>query len=110
MYEVRKDCKCLNGQNVETFSRTVRESEAGLQIEVGTNGFSGDNSRVYLKLVNCGQNNFMVRCVKDERNKPVGIELAFDGENAFATLMKAIDFSIDVICDQTEEPARRCRH
>ena len=108
MYEVRKDCKCLNGQCVETFSRTVSGGDAGFCIEVGTNGFSGDNSRVYLKLVNRGQSNFMVRTVKDERNKPVGVELAFDGENAFAALMKAADFAIEVICDQTEEPVRRC--
>ncbi len=108
MYEVRKDCKCLNGQCVETVSRTVREGDAGFEVEVGTNGFKGDNSRVYLKLVNCGQNYFMYRLVKDKSNRPVGIELAFDGENAFATLMKAADFAIDAICDQTEESAGRC--
>lgn len=108
MYEVRKDCKCLNGQCVETFSRTVREGDAGFEVKVGTNGFKGDKSRVYLKLMNCGQSNFLVRTVKDERNRLVGIELAFDGENAFAALMKAADFAIDVICDQTEESAGRC--
>ena len=108
MYEVRKDCKCLNGQCVETVTKTVSEGDAGFCIEVGANGFSGDNSRVYLKLVNCGQSNFMFRLVKDERNRPVGIELAFDGENAFAALMEAADFAIDAICDQTEESAGRC--
>ena len=108
MYEVRKDCKCLNGQCVETFSRTVREGDAGFEVEVGTNGFKGDNSRVYLKLVSCGQNNFMYRLVKDKSNRIIGVELAFDGESAFAMLMKAANFAIDVICDQTEESARRC--
>ena len=35
-------------------------------------------------------------------------KLAFDGEEAFAALMKVIDFAVNVICDQAEEPVRRC--
>ena len=108
MYEVRKDGKFLNGQAVDTFSMVADEGDASFEVEVGTNGFKGEDSRVYLKLVNVGNSNFMARFVEDEHGKPVGIELAFDGEEAFAALMKVIDFAVNVICDQAEEPVRRC--
>ena len=100
MYPIDTGCKTINGERVDTFIRGIVGKNSLMEAEAGTNGYCGDDSRVYLRLAVLNTADFFARVKTNEAGQPVAVELCFGGDDGVKTAQKALDFARDVLRDQ----------
>ena len=89
MYAITEGAKKINGVELQTFSREVKNAKTDHEVEAGTTGCKGGccrekGARSYLS-IGCNQGDFLFEPTVDEDGRCVGIEilhipgLGFDG-------------------------------
>lgn len=107
MYAIQESAKKINGVELQTFWRTIKNAKTDIEIEAGTTGFKGGccrdkGARAFLSL-DCNQGDFFFEPQKDEDGRVVGITIACCGDDALASLIDALGFSIKALIDQCDE-------
>ena len=110
MYAIKEDAKKINDVEVQTFSREVRNARNEIDVEAGTTGFKGGccrdkGVRAFLA-IDCSQGDFFFDPKQDENGRVVGIAIACCGDDALASLIDVLGFSMKAIndqCDQKDE-------
>ena len=100
MYPIDTGCKTINGERVDTFIRGIVGKNSLMEAEAGTNGYCGDDSRVYLRLTVLNKADFYARVKTNEAGQPIAVEICFGGPEGVDTAMKALDFAKRVLSDQ----------
>lgn len=100
MYEVKRDCRTVNGEDVETWKAEFWNANI-LEAEVGTTGFKGGDTghggRTYFRLKDLGSTDIIARCSEDE------VEIEFGGDAELQTFVQSLEFALKVLKDQIEE-------
>lgn len=107
MYAITEGIKKINWVELQTFSRDVNNAKTDLEVEAGTTGFKGGccrekGARAYLA-VDCNQGDFLFEPTVDEDGRCVGIEIACCGDDALASLIDVLGFSIRALIEQCDE-------
>ena len=100
MYRIDTGCKTINGERVDTFIRGIAGRKSLLEVEAGTNGYCGDDSRVYLGLSVLNKADFFARVKTNEAGQPIAVELCLGGSEGVDAALKALDFCKRVLTDQ----------
>ena len=100
MYRIDTGCKTINGERVDTFIRGIVGKNSLMEAEAGTNGYCGDDSRVYLRLAVLNTADFFARVKTNEAGQPVAVELCFGGAEGVDVALRALDFAKRVLTDQ----------
>lgn len=100
MYRIDTGCKSINGQRVDTFIRGIAGRKTLLEVEAGTNGYHGDDSRVYFRLTDLNKADFYSRVKINEAGRPVAVEICLDGSEGVDAALKVLDFARRVLTDQ----------
>ena len=107
MFAVEEKHKRINDKIVETFERSVMGHHTELLAEAGTTGYKGTpcrkaGGRTYLSLV-CMEGDFHFEPVTSDDGEIFGIEIACCGDDALASLIDSLGFSIKALIDQCDE-------
>ena len=100
MYRIDTGCKVINGERVDTFIRGIVGKNSLMEAEAGTNGYQGDDSRVYLRISVLNKADFYARVKTNEASQPVAVELCLGGAEGVDAALKALDFAKRVLTDQ----------
>ena len=100
MYRIDTGCKIINGERVDTFIRGIAGKESLMEVEAGTNGYLGDNSRVYFRVSAMTKADFWSRVKTNEAGQPIAVELCFGGSEGVDAALKALNFCKRVLTDQ----------
>ena len=100
MYRIDTGCKTINGERVDTFIRGIAGRKSLLEVEAGTNGYRGDDSRVFLGLSVLNKADFFARVKTNEAGQPIAVELCLGGSEGVDAALKALDFCKRVLTDQ----------
>ena len=105
MHAITKGLARINGENVNTFEREINQGKTVLEVSAGTTGFKKDatragGSRTYIAL-DCVSGDFHFSPITDEEGKIAGIEIASCGNESLDAMLKALDFALDALTDQT---------
>ena len=100
MYRIDTGCKSINGERVDTYIRGIVGKNSLMEAEAGTNGYCGDDSRVYLRLTTLTKADFFARIKANEAGQPIGVELCLGGTEGVDAALKALDFARRVLEDQ----------
>ena len=100
MYRIDTGCKTINGERVDTFIRGIAGRNSLLEVEAGTNGYLGDDSRVYFRMSVLNQGNFYSRVKTNEAGQPIAVEICLGGSDGVDAALKALDFCKRVLTDQ----------
>lgn len=104
MYAIEKDVLVVNGENVETFKRKAVDGNTEIYVEAGTTGYKGGccrkaGGRSVIRLY-CACGDFLFRPIEDKEGDTIGITIAFCGDDGLNALMKALQFTCQVMNDQ----------
>ena len=100
MYRIDTGCKTINGERVDTFIRGIVGKNSLLEVEAGTNGYHGENSRAYLRVTTLSKADFYARVKTNEAGQPVSVELCFGGNDGVNAILRVLDFAKQVLSDQ----------
>ncbi|MBR1684949.1 MAG: hypothetical protein IJ708_07395 [Clostridia bacterium] len=111
MYAIIEDSCRINGEEVQTFGRTVDYGNTLIEVEAGTTGFRGGcdrgkGARAYLSL-DVYQGDFLFSPITDDNGRVTGIEIACCGDDALMSLAESLDFAMKAFIDQCTDEADR---
>ena len=106
MYAITEGVAKINGRIVDTFEREISNGRTALEVEAGTTGFVGEDSRdaggrTYIG-INCICGDFHFEPVKNDRGQTAGIKIACCGDDGLDSIMKALSFVLQALSDQVE--------
>ena len=100
MYRIDTGCKIINVERVDTFIRGIAGKDSLMEVEVGTNGYQGNDSRVYFRLAALTATDFYARVKTNEAGQPLDVETCLGGSEGVDAALKALDFCKRVLTDQ----------
>ena len=100
MYRIDTGCKTINGKRVDTFIRGIVGKNSLMEAEAGTNGYCGEDSRVYLRLTVLNKADFYARVKTNEAGQPIAVEICFGGSDGISAILKVLEFAKQVLSDQ----------
>ena len=100
MYRIDTGCKIINGERVDTFIRGIAGNESLMEVEAGTNGYLGDDSRVYFRVSALTKTDFYSRVKTNEAGQPIAVEICLGGSEGVDAALKALNFCKRVLTDQ----------
>ena len=100
MYRIDTGCKIINGERVDTFIRGIAGKDNLMEVEAGTNGYQGCDSRVYFRVSALTKMDFFARVKTNDAGQPVAVELCLGGSEGVDAALKALDFCKRVLTDQ----------
>ena len=106
MYAITENAQKINGKEVQTFSRNVKNGKTELIVEAGTTGFAGGDSRekggrAYFSFA-CNHGDYYFAPILDNRKKMIGFEAACCGDDAVCSLIEMLNFAMQAFVDQCE--------
>ena len=98
-YPAEKRVRCIGDRKVVTWGREITSCNM-LEVEAGTNGYHGENSRAYLRVTTLSKADFYARVKTNEAGQPVSVELCFGGNDGINAILRVLDFAKQVLSDQ----------
>ena len=107
MFAITESVAKINGRNVDTFGREISNGRTALEVEAGTTGFVGEDSRdaggrTYIG-INCICGDFHFEPIKNDAGQTAGIKIACCGDEGLDSILKALSFALEALLDQVNE-------
>lgn len=104
MYAIEKGTQKINGELIPTFQREIISGDTDLIVTAGTNGYKGScarkaGGRSFLSILSL-EGDFHFGPIMDDEGSMTGVEIACCGDGGLNALLKALDFSRQVLNEQ----------
>ena len=100
MFAITEGIRRVYGKEITTYTREIYSANV-LEVEAGTNGFQGGDSRTYIRIEDMGSTDIRINPLG--RDGDEGFELFLGGDCELETMIRALKFITKALEDGAKE-------